>query len=423
MQLTIPFFSKEDPKQYKEISKSIGYYCYDQHGINQRALEDKLCIIPVVAGTDKNLGFKLTEFVNFQFPLPPFSKEGIFSILKTKNISESWYNNKEKIRFWHSVGMIPRTLEFGITAIQNLNSNEIKSEEFLFSEVEKMIYLNYGKLETEFKKELLYFSFTGTSVEPFLGSNWYEKLYLEGIIYKDPNTDKLLLPYPYFNNVIEYQNSGIPSNLFPKLTSQYFWNLFEELIVYILYHSMKGSNEFEHKKKIFIDDLFKGAYISNNIKLEELNIENVKLIIENEDPFLKGTKENPQLNKWNKEDKRTIISKCKKNNLLVDTTITDEFNKIIILIQKKYTENPKNDGEDQLETGYPKLWFDQISKIENFAEFKDYKIIYVFFTNANIPKKANEVIQIGGNKVILEQSVLNYFFSLNIFPFVSSVVE
>jgi hypothetical protein len=38
--------------------------------------------------------------------------------------------------------------------------------------------------------------------------------------------------------------------------------------------------------------------------------------------------------------------------------------------------------------------FDQISKIQNFGEFKDYKIIYVFFTNANIPKKANEVIQI-----------------------------
>ena len=251
MQLTIPFFSKENPKQYKEISKSVGYYCYNQHGINQRTLQDKLCIIPVVAGTDKNLGFKLTEFVNFQFPLPPFSKEGIFSILKTKNISESWYNNKEKIRFWHSVGMIPRTLEFGITAIQNLNSNEIKSEEFLFSEVEKMIYSNYGKLETEFKKELLYFSFTGTSVEPFLGSNWYEKLYLEGIIYKDPNTDKLLLPYPYFNNVIEYQNSGIPSNLFPKLTSQYSWNLFEELIIYILYHKMKGSNLIKRKDKIF----------------------------------------------------------------------------------------------------------------------------------------------------------------------------
>jgi hypothetical protein len=204
MQLTIPDFSKEKPKQYKEINKSVGYYCYDQHGINKRTIKDKLCIIPVVAGTDKNLGFLLTEYVNFQFPLPPLSKEGIFSILKMKNISETWYNNKEKIRFWHSVGMIPRTLEFGITAIQNLNSNEIKSEELLFSEVEKMIYSNYGKLETEYQKELLYLCFTGASVLRFINQNWYEKLFLEGIIYKDPNTDKILLPYPYFNNVIEF---------------------------------------------------------------------------------------------------------------------------------------------------------------------------------------------------------------------------
>jgi hypothetical protein len=47
-----------------------------------------------------------------------------------------WYNNKEKIKFWHSIGMIPRTLEFGIKAIQSLNSNNFISEELLFSEVD-----------------------------------------------------------------------------------------------------------------------------------------------------------------------------------------------------------------------------------------------------------------------------------------------
>jgi hypothetical protein len=124
MQLTIPEFSKENPKRYKEIAKSVGFYCYNQHGINKRGLKDRLCIIPVLAGTDNDLGFPLSDHNNIQFPLPPLSKEGIFSILKYKNISATWYKNKEKIRFWHSIGMIPKSLEYGINAIEKLNSNQ-----------------------------------------------------------------------------------------------------------------------------------------------------------------------------------------------------------------------------------------------------------------------------------------------------------
>jgi hypothetical protein len=76
-----------------------------------------------------------------------------------------------------------------------------------------------------------------------------------------------------------------------------------------------------------------------------------------------------------------------------------------------------NDDEDEVESDCPELWFDQVSKIEKFKEFKDYKIIYLYFTNANIPKKANEIVNKGGNKIIFEKSVFKTFLSLNIFPF------
>ncbi len=108
MQLNIDRFSKIEPKEYKKIAKFVGAYNYNQYGINKRALKDKLIIIPVISGTDKNLNFPLTEFRNYQFPLPPFSGEGIFKILKDLKIDEFWYNNKEKERFWKLIGIIPR---------------------------------------------------------------------------------------------------------------------------------------------------------------------------------------------------------------------------------------------------------------------------------------------------------------------------
>jgi len=125
----------------------------------------------------------------------------------------------------------------------------------------------------------------------------------------------------------------------------------------------------------------------------------------------------------NSEKGKTIISKCIKNNVLVDSTIINNNEKLIFIIQFKYTSNPSTEFEDQLEVGYPDKWFKQISKVKNFKKLKGYKVINIFITNANIPKKANEIIHSYRNAIVIDQSVSKSFFSLNIFPYVSSVVQ
>jgi len=48
---------------------------------------------------------------------------------------------------------------------------------------------------------------------------------------------------------------------------------------------------------------------------------------------------------------------------------------------------PSSNHEDQLD--HPHLWFEHISKVENLKELGGYKKVYVFITNANIPKKSS----------------------------------
>ena len=177
---------------------------------------------------------------------------------------------------------------------------------------------------------------------------------------------------------------------------------------------MEGYRDLEKITIISMKELFKGAYFSAESLDHTINISNFTKIFDTE-PFLKGRRNSFRLNSWNKSDKSTIISKCKDNNTLVDSVITDEVNKIIIIIQKKYMKKPRNSKEDQMKTGYPDKWFEEISKVEEFEELKEYKKIYVFITNANIPKKAKEVIKNRKNAIIIDQSVSRSFFSLNIF--------
>ena len=101
----------------------------------------------------------------------------------------------------------------------------------------------------------------------------------------------------------------------------------------------------------------------------------------------------------NSEKGKTILSKCKKNNILVDSILINNDDKLILLFQFKYKSNPSTEYEDQLETGYPSKWYEQISNVKKFKELKGYKIIYVFITNANIPKKAYEIVNNNRNAI------------------------
>jgi len=110
--------------------------------------------------------------------------------------------------------------------------------------------------------------------------------------------------------------------------------------------------------------------------------------------------------------------------LLLQTTLTRLFS----LYKKKHKKEPQTGYEDQFtgeNAGYPRKWFEQVSIIDTFPTLTGYTKVYVFITNANIPKKAQEVLEEfkKRNIIIIDQSVASSFFSLNIFPYISSVEE
>jgi hypothetical protein len=55
---------------------------------------------------------------------------------------------------------------------------------------------------------------------------------------------------------------------------------------------------------------------------------------------------------------------------------------ILFLIQFKFKEKAKLDGEDQLKIS-PQKWISQMKNVEQLKELKDFKLIFVYITNAN----------------------------------------
>ena len=148
--------------------------------------------------------------------------------------------------------------------------------------------------------------------------------------------------------------------------------------------------------------------------------------------FLSGNRKHFTINQPVKT-KDTIVSICKENNLLVDGDITSEDSDgkpLLILFQFKFKKIPSENKEDQMKVqDIPKRWYNCLSKIEKLKECKGITIIYVYFTNANIPKKSREATNIEkrvcNRLIVIDGSNAKKFFSNNIYPYFqpSNVIE
>jgi hypothetical protein len=106
--------------------------------------------------------------------------------------------------------------------------------------------------------------------------------------------------------------------------------------------------------------------------------------------------------------------------MLVDGIISHPTsdNNILFLIQFK--EKAKFIGEDSVSTS-PQEWISQMRKVEKLKELKDFKLIFVYVTNANIPKKTKEMMESTVPIVIIDQRSLEEFFTPNLYPYVKYV--
>jgi hypothetical protein len=432
--------------------KQVPSYSCDSQSINKNLNRDNLILIPVISGTLPNtlIRFDPTDYTTINFPLPLFPFNIIIQLLKDENIEEKYYSTKELKRFWYLNGLIPRSLEYSILVFKELLKKENISEEKDFYNLlfEKTInkLLSLYKFEYYYNEILIYYNFTGFEFE-YNQQIKFEENFLKGIIYKNKN-NQILFPYVVFNEIIP-KELKLPKNLFPILKSQFNWILFEELILRIFtkriefFLKIKNNNN----NMIELNELFKGLKGFSNLKINLKNVNNVYYKEELNYFSQKTINETKIDNKTNFYENNEIkIIKSKINSYLVDGRIlcySLNNEKIIILIQFKHKIEPSETNEDKLDIS-PLEWYKK-TKLEFENKFKDHKIIYVFITNANIPKKSNEAIYIEQesnninendndkknetkkipreNIFILDNSIAEEFFSPNLLPYFKNIDE
>jgi activator of 2-hydroxyglutaryl-CoA dehydratase len=173
--------------------------------------------------------------------------------------------------------------------------------------------------------------------------------------------------------------------------------------------------------------LFEGAYIHPSIQTFTFSTMDVQHKNDSH-TLLSGTRDKFSVNHITDSDTEIIVTKTSTGALLVDGTIAMKKNGTLILFQfkyKTYASSTKEDSFSQKEDN-PFEWYNDISKIKKkkSKNMKFYQnVIYVFVTNANIPKKAKEMMEMQGDIpiIIIDQSISKEFYSPNIYPYVQSI--
>ena len=178
--------------------------------------------------------------------------------------------------------------------------------------------------------------------------------------------------------------------------------------------------EYQKEKEVDVLDLFPGAHLTEDINytIAPSSIGNFK---KGKVSFLDGTRESFHIQGKVSDVKQTIVSLSAKRNLLVDGTIvttTTNEEPLLVLIQFKYKDTPSMDKEDQMKSeDTPLEWYRSLSKIEKMKNCKGIVVIYVYITNANIPKKAKEALEKCERLIIVEQSNQGFSKALKFFVF------
>jgi hypothetical protein len=426
------FMINEFPKDYKQIYRVLGSYMTAYNDSHSRNIfsQNNLVIFPIIAGTitQAEVIFELTEYQNRSISLSPLSWNGIQKVLEYYEIHPTFFDTNEKIRFWTLTGMIPRALYRSIEIIKEskLDTFTLLDIDSLFRKIEKFLTIFYKVNEIGVDgPEFLFYSISGCKVN--VKSKWFREKSHKGIIYSQ--NSRLYLPFPYFTNLV-IGKFDITSDLIPPLISFFTWSNFESLTLRVIFSNLYGRKNLDletlgfENRTVSIQELFPGAHINPSIMDIKLNL-NHDVDFSNKivsSPMLKGTRDIPQFQSFEFNHNKTMVIQEPKLSMLVDGIIshpsTDK--NILFLIQFKFKEKAKLDGEDQLKTS-PQKWISQMKNVEQLKELKDFKLIFVYITNANIPKKTNEIMETDVPIVIIDQRSFEEFFTPNLYPYVKYI--
>jgi hypothetical protein len=428
------FMIKEFPKNYKQIYRILGGCMRNTNYYSRKIFcQNNLIIYPIITGevTKEEVLFEITDFDNNSIYLSPLTWNGIEKVLKSSGIHQSFFDTNEKIRFWCLVGTIPRVLHDSINIIKMSNLVTLTPTliHSLFREIERVLNISYLEKETDVEcPEFLFYLVSGCNVNQY--SKWFREKSRQGLIYIQ-NTyheriyvqkSRLLLPFPYFENLVKgYLN--ISPDLIP-LTSFFTWKQFESLTLRVIFSNLHGRKTFDletlgfSNRQFSIQELFPGAHFNPTIKYTQLDLAHDVDFQVKKFPFLTGTIENPEFNNFEFVNNKTMVIQEPNSSMLVDGIISHPSSdkNTLFLIKFEFKKENSN-GEDQVDTS-PQDWISQMKKVEQLKELKDFRLIFIFFTNGNIPIKTKEMMEQNIQILIVDQRSFKEFFSPNLYPYV-----
>jgi hypothetical protein len=412
---------REFPNNYKEIYRVLGgYMTAYNNSYRKNFSQNNLVIFPVILGTiTKNEVVFDLDYHSLTLSLSPLTWNGIQKVLNYYKINQSFFDTNEKIRFWTLAGMIPRALHYSIEIIKEAQHDTFTATviDSLFREIDRVLTTYYLEHDTGIKcSEFDFYLISGCKAN--MNSQWVREKTHKGIIFS--HNSRLLLPYPYFTNLIleKYE-----PNLIPPFNSFFTWRNFVSLTFRVIFSNLYGRKNLNLETLGFVDriisiqDLFPGAHINPSIIETKLNLI-YDLDFPNKNmPLLKGTMENPEYNNFEFFKFKTMVIQEPKSSMLVDGIISHPSPDKNTLFLIHFKEKEKLYEESVSLQG----WISKMRKVEQLKELKDFKLIFVYITNANIQMKTKEIMEQIIPIVIIDQMSIEEFFSPNLYPYVKYV--
>jgi len=407
--------------QWKKISKSLADYMSNSTRENAILKRDKLLLLTTIAGilTYDDASFELFGYTPMFFPLPSFPLPTARKLATEAKIPQQYLdnNNSEFNRFWYLMGLVPRCLEFSCKYILDEKRNDLTAQQ-LFNLVQRKLDGIYrlGQDYTNGQdKKLLQYAMTGVNVQ---SEQWIQDLQRVGKVFL--HGTKLYLPHPVFFDLAISNTSILPTELIKVSKEMLNWNAFKKLDMHIL----AQRREFAQT----IRELFPGAHGDESIKnLQICKCERPEFQVETSyyvaatttAPIVSSANKFIEINRGTiKESKESFVFQSKAKQVLIDGRlfINGQNNeKIVCLLQYKYSAQPKLDKEEQVKVS-PQAWYNAIAPAIK-EQYKDYLVVFVYITNTRIPTKARKAIDGCPNLLVVEQSCANEYFAPNILPF------
>jgi hypothetical protein len=437
---------------WKHITYTIGSYTCNTEGPNEEAIASKLVVVPILAGTllKQEVTFAPTDYQSVLLPLPSFNIKSVRTILKSEQIDKRLMMGRELKQFWYHMGLVPRNLEDALhTARRVLSVYSYVYDEthvqfpemidYLFRKTRAVILERYKYFQgydyTDNDKKLLFHALAAKVPDgPASKEKWLLDAIREGKVFKT-DANLLYLPYFVFMELIDriYRNVH---RFLPLDRTAFQWYHMEEVDLKTLACRINGYIEFLNMPLIRMNQLFPGARGtcgSHKIKIRDVTyVEALEHFGQKDVHTGRYVHKSPQdtirvsgSTVVQPKERIQYVMRCVQGNKGFDGILfaKADAQDVLILIQHKFKQSPKQHGTDSPPTITPKEWYEAEAEAIK-AQYPDHKLYFVYVTNAKLGAKLVEnATEKYGDLLIVDGNEFHHYVSPNILPYYKEISD